>query len=63
MYSGLKCQLSGDAPQGPWSSINDVNYSGCVCCYPNPVSVTQVLDCVYALFDETQYIDQVVDCW
>ena len=30
MYSGLKCQLSGDAPQGSWSSINYVNYSGCV---------------------------------
>ena len=30
MYSGLKCQLSGDAPQGSWSSINDVNYYGCV---------------------------------
>ena len=24
-YSGLKWQLSGDAPQGSWSSMNDVN--------------------------------------
>ena len=30
-YAGLKCQLSGDAPQSSWSSINDVHYSGSVC--------------------------------
>ena len=24
VYSGLKCQLSGDAPQSSWSLINDV---------------------------------------
>ena len=27
-YTGLKCQLSGDAPQNSWSSINDVHYFG-----------------------------------
>ena len=27
-YTGLKCQLSGDAPQNSWSSINDVHYCG-----------------------------------
>ena len=43
MYSGLKCQLSGDAPQGSWSLINDVNCSGCVCSYPNPISATYML--------------------
>ena len=49
MYSGLKCKLSGDAPQGSWSSINDVNYSGCVLllsnsyiCY-NFVPVTRIV--------------------
>ena len=40
---GFKCQLSGDSPQGSWSSINDVSHSGFVCCYPNPISVTYIL--------------------
>ena len=39
----FKCQLSGDSPQGSWSSINDVSHSGFVCCYPNPISVTYIL--------------------
>ena len=30
-YAVLKCQLSGDAPQRSWSSIDDVHYSGSVC--------------------------------
>ena len=38
--SGLKCQLSGDAPQGSQSLINDVNYYVCVCYDLNPITVT-----------------------
>ena len=37
---GLKCQLSGDAPQGSWSSINGVNCYGGVVLNPTPISAT-----------------------
>ena len=39
----LKCQLSGDAPQGSWSSINGLNCYGCVVLDPIPVSATHIV--------------------
>ena len=38
---GLSANSQGNSHQGSWSSINDVNYTGCVC-YPNPISVTHI---------------------
>ena len=68
MYSGLKCQLSGDAPQSSWSSINDVNYSGGVCYYPNPdihynlVPVTRIVFWQNR-WDNGCYQDNATEIW